>query len=289
MSVRALEQPLSAMDFQVMRITPKQAHELLEKNSVNRKLRPTLVEAYRRDMEEGRWRMTGESIQFSRTDQLLNGQHRLTALAGSKKLARRGIDFLVVTGLDDQTQGMMDQGAKRGVADALRIAHGHVKNITIVSGIARWTVAYPEIGVGSMMQALKYKVSVAEAVEAYTQQEDIAEAGERAVAFRKHVPASVTATGYTWLHMHRIDPEATNEYWGAMVDLSFGAKDDPRKAALRRLTSMATDGEFRANRLTSVAVVSVLTRSWNAWRRDEEMPTITPKGKNGIIEPVPMI
>lgn len=277
-----------AIDVQVARITPSEAHDLLEKNSVNRKLRSTLVDAYRRDMEEGRWRMTGEPIQFSRTDQLLNGQHRLTALAGSKKL-RKGVDFLVVTGLDDQTQGLMDQGAKRGVADALRIAHGHVKNVTIASGIARWTVAYPTIGVGSMLQGLKHKVSVSEAVEAYTTQPDIADAADRAVFFRGHIPVSVTAMGFTWLHMNRVDPAATGEYWGAMVDLSFGAKDDPRKAALRRLTSMAADPEFRANMQTSVGIVSILTRSWNAWRRDEAMPTITAKGKNGIIEPVKMI
>lgn len=284
MSVRALE-AVRSIDVEVTRITPKEAAALLETNSVNRKLRTPLVEAYRRDMEEGRWAMTGETIQISRTGQLLNGQHRLTALAGSKKL-RRGIDFLVVTGLDDNTQGLMDQGAKRGIADALRISQGHVKNVTIVGGIARWSIAYPELGVGSMLQQLKRKISVAEAVEAYMNQPDIADAADRAVFFRGHIPVSVTAMGFTWLHLNRIDSSANHEFWGSMVDLSFGAKDDPRKATLKRLTSMAADPEFRANMQTSVAVVSVLTRGWNAWRRGEQLPFITAKNKGGIIEPV---
>lgn len=285
MSVRALE-AVRSIDVEVRRITPKEATELLENNSVNRKLRPPLVEAYRRDMEEGRWAMTGETIQISRTGQLLNGQHRLTALAGSKKLARKGMDFLVVTGLDDTTQGLMDQGAKRGIADALRISQGHVKNITVVGGIARWSIAYPELGVGSMLQQLKRKISVAEAVEAYVSQPDIADAAERAVFFRGSIPVSVTAMGYAWLHLNRVDPEANHEFWGSMTDLSFGAKDDPRKATLKRLTGMAADPEFRANMQTSVAVVSVLTRGWNAWRRGEQVPTLWAKNKGGVIEPV---
>jgi hypothetical protein len=106
-------------------ITPAEAKELLEENRVNRKLRPGVVEAYRRDMEEGRWGDTGEPIQISRTGGLMNGQHRMTALAGS---SCEGVEFLVVRGLDDAAQTMMDQGAQRGVADALKISQGHIKN-----------------------------------------------------------------------------------------------------------------------------------------------------------------
>jgi hypothetical protein len=154
-----------------------------------------VVDAYRRDMEQGRWKMTGEPIQISRSGALLNGQHRLTAFATSDTL--KSMEFLFVTGLDDKVQVAMDQGAARGVADALKIANGHVKNVTVVSGLCRWMVAHPEPGVPGMITSLKQKISIAESVEAYDRYPEILQlAADRAVFMRKHIPVSVTALAY---------------------------------------------------------------------------------------------
>jgi len=284
MTVSALAAQNTAVDFQVARITPALAEELLEKNAVNRSLRSGVVEAYRRDMEQGRWRMTGEPIQFSRTDRLLNGQHRLTALAGSN--VTQGIEFLVITGLDDYAQELMDSGASRSISDALKI-RGHVKNVTVVASVARWLVAHPEPGMPGMLSNLKRKVSSAEAIQAFQQFPDIAVAAERAVAMKNAVPGSISALAYAWLHLNRVDPAACNEFFGAMVDLSFGVEGDPRKAALRRLQTIANDASGRGNKDTSVAVISVLTRAWNDWRRGKKINSYLARNSRGqVIEPV---
>lgn len=277
------------VDAAVVRLSPADAQRLLEKNSVNRNLRRGVVDAYRRDMEQGRWGMTGEPLQLSRTDLLLNGQHRMTALAEADV---DGIDFLVVTGLDDKVQSLMDQGATRGIVDALRMSHGgHIKNITVVSGVSRWLVAHPQPGVGNMIQDLKKKVSSAEAVQAFNDNPDIEEACDRAVSLRANgagIPGSATGLGYAYLHISRVDPAACNEFFGAMSDMSFSMKDDPRKAALRRLTQIVQDREGRgADRAAAVMAISVLTRAWNAWRRGEEMPSIMARNNKGLpIDPV---
>lgn len=273
------------IETEVKRITPALAEQMLEANSVNRNLRGGVVEAYRRDMEQGRWKMTGEAIQFSRTGRLINGQHRLTALAGSEQ--RTGVDFLVVTGLDDHAQIVMDQGAGRGVADALKIAHGDVKNVSVVAALARWMVAHPDPGVPNMLSNLKRKVSAAEAVEMFGSHPDIQEAADRAVSMKGTIPGSASGLAYSWLHLNRADPEACNEFFGAMIDLSFGVKDDPRKAALRRLQAITSDSESRGDKATSVALISVLTRSWNAWRRGEAVGSIMARNsKRQPIDPV---
>jgi hypothetical protein len=275
------------IDAQVRKISKREATELLEANAVNRKLRPRVVEAYRRDMEQGRWKMTGEPIQISRSGALLNGQHRLTAFAGSDAL--RSMEFLFVTGLDDKVQVAMDQGAARGVADALKIANGHVKNVTVVSGLCRWMVAHPEPGVPGMITSLKQKISIAESVEAYDRYPEILQlAADRAVFMRKHIPVSVTALAYVYLQLFRVDPEACNEFFGAMVDMSFSKTGDPRKAALKRLTMMANDPNHAGTSQTqSVVVISVLLRAWNYWRKGEEIDTIAGRNSKGQpIEPV---
>lgn len=271
---------LKRAEFEV--ITPAEAKELLANNRVNRKLRPGVVAAYRRDMESGRWdEGTGEPIQISQTGGLMNGQHRMTSLAGS---SCTGVEFLVVRGLEDVSQTMMDQGAQRGVADALKISQGTVKNVAIVASLTRWMVAHPDPGVPGMLTNLKRKVSAAEAVEVYLANPDIQEAADRAVGLRRAIPASQSAIAYAWLHMHRADPEACNEFFGAIADLSFGVNNDPRKAALRALTDLTTHSESRGDKGTSVAVISVLTRAWNAWRKGEELATI--RGRNSKGQPL---
>lgn len=273
-----------AIESEIKTITPEQAEQILESNKVNRTLRQGVMEAYRRDMEAGRWMMTGEPIQFSRTGDLLNGQHRMTALAGSKS---KGVDFLVITGLPDIAQTMMDQGAARGVSDALRLSQGHVKNITVVASVARWMVAHPDPGMPNMLSNLKKKVSAAEAVEVYRTNPDIQDAADRAVSMKGTIPGSSSGVAYAWLHINRADPGACNEFFGAMVDLSFSPKGDPRKAALRRLQQITNDSETRGDKATSVALISVLTRTFNAWRRGEEMTTINARNAKG--QPVPPV
>lgn len=269
------------IDAQIRKITRAEATALLETNSVNRRLRNGNVEAYRRDMEEGRWKMTGEPIQISRSGQLLNGQHRLAALAGSEKA--KSVEFLVVTGLDDKVQSAMDQGASRRVADALKISHGHVKNVTVVAGLCRWLVAHPEPGMPGMITSLKKKISTAESVEIYQKHGEVIQlACDRAVFMRKHIPVSVTALAYVYLQLFRVNPEACNEFFGAMLDMSFSKTGDPRKAALKRLTMMASDpNQAGTSQTNSVAVISVLLRAWNYWRKGEEIDTIPARNNKG--------
>jgi hypothetical protein len=138
-----------------------------------------------------------------------------------------------------------------------------------------------------MPSNLKRKVSAAEAVEVYRTNPDIQEAADRAVSMRHAIPASQTAIAYAWLHLHRANPAACNEFFGAMVDMSFSVKNDPRKAALQRLQRITTDSQSRGDKATSVAVISVLTRAWNAWRKGEEMTVIIARNKKGQpIDPV---
>src|SRR5689334_14071605 len=63
-------------------MTPYLAQVFLGLGGPNRTLNKRRVDALVRQLREGRWRATGESIIVSRTH-LVNGQHRLTAIAES--------------------------------------------------------------------------------------------------------------------------------------------------------------------------------------------------------------
>jgi hypothetical protein len=96
-------------------ITPEIARTMLEKNVGNRKPRTNTFLAYERDMRAGKWVETHEAIAVSKSGNIINGQHRLMALAR----AEVSLWFLVVTYDDAETaiQLPIDCGAKRSLAD----------------------------------------------------------------------------------------------------------------------------------------------------------------------------
>lgn len=106
-------------DFHTLSIdvTPEIAMGWLQRNDVNRPVRRKAVTQYATDLKRSLWKCTGETIKFSKTGRLLDGQHRLTAVAES------GITtaWLVNTGLDDSVFDAIDTGRGRTGSDILVI------------------------------------------------------------------------------------------------------------------------------------------------------------------------
>jgi hypothetical protein len=264
-----------------VKIDPAMATTMLTKNGVNRKIRPRVVECYAEDMLQGLWDETGETIKFSRTGRLLDGQHRLMAIIESGTT----LELLVVTGLPDKSQGSMDQGAGRTAMQALGM--NDVPNASYCASVARWELLGGEPG-PHLEQALKKKASTPRIVKTVEENPDIVVAAGKYASLKSSIPGSPTAICYTWLHLHRVDPTACDEFFFAgLVDMSFKALHDPRKAALCALQRMEReDGIGPSSKDKAFATVSVLTRAWNAWRNDEELDSIPLKKGQKIIPPV---
>ena len=122
-------------------ITPTIAKKYLERNTNNyRRIRPSVVTNYARDMENDVWMLSWDCIAFSDDGELLNGQHRLEGIVASKQpqvcYVMRGCPKDLFFG---------DTGAKRTINDYLR----H-------SGICENPVIYGNTGVGALNVMLKY-------------------------------------------------------------------------------------------------------------------------------------
>jgi hypothetical protein len=99
------------------KLTPKQAIALLERNTHNRGISWRRVEQYEQDMAAGDWVFNGEAIKVAEDGTVLDGQHRLHALASMDA----PIDTLYITGLPNQAQESLDQGKARGFHDVLKL------------------------------------------------------------------------------------------------------------------------------------------------------------------------
>ncbi|SDT87231.1 hypothetical protein SAMN04488548_12433 [Gordonia westfalica] len=79
-------------------VDPAMARRVLAKNTHNRPIKESQVVRLMAEMTSGRWKYNGEAIKWSIDDVLLDGQHRLTALARMDDNFP-AIPFLVVRGL----------------------------------------------------------------------------------------------------------------------------------------------------------------------------------------------
>lgn len=106
------------MNVQRKLITPELAAKLLKANVKNRRPKRNVVLKYAKDMIEGRWKVdTYELIKISKTDKILDGQHRLMAVVK----ANIPIYFHIVYGLEDSVFDVLDTGSVRNATDVFKI------------------------------------------------------------------------------------------------------------------------------------------------------------------------
>lgn len=103
--------------FQRLVVTGAMATEMLKNNTANRPTSRREVERLKRVLESGEWRFNGEAIKFSRSGKILDGQHRLAAIAETGISA----DVVIISGLEDEIFPTLDQGRKRTGGDVLYI------------------------------------------------------------------------------------------------------------------------------------------------------------------------
>lgn len=103
-------------------ITPDEAKEILSsKNEVNRRLEKKRVDRYANDLSNGRWETEnpqGTMIIFSENGNLIDGQHRLSAICKS------GISALWTVAIipDKANASIIDRCGNRNIGNILQIA-----------------------------------------------------------------------------------------------------------------------------------------------------------------------
>lgn len=113
-------------------ITPKFAQQLLGSNHENnRKLKPGVVQAYKRQMEKGLWAPdNGEAIKISENNSLLDGQHRLAAVIEYGQ----PVEMLIFSGIPESAMTSIDDGVKRSATDAFTINGKAMTNQSHING-----------------------------------------------------------------------------------------------------------------------------------------------------------
>ena len=122
----------SAWSAEVYKMSPKEAQLiLLERNcnkgidATNRNLKPRNVKFLGRAISEGSWKRHAGNVKFDVTGTLIDGQHRMTAIAQSNEY----VEIILEKGCDKGTTPAIDQGDNRTLTHAVQFG-GKLGKIT---------------------------------------------------------------------------------------------------------------------------------------------------------------
>lgn len=132
-----LKNKLMSITTNLETITPERAQNWLDEHNVkNRPINETNLQALLHDMKTDNFHLTGETIKFASNGDLLDGQHRLMAIAKSKKPCK----MMVMRGLSSDAFKYIDTGRTRKASDVLGIEG--IKNPSKIAAMVKFIITF---------------------------------------------------------------------------------------------------------------------------------------------------
>ena len=227
-------------------------------NHKNRPRKTSKIVQYARDMSDGMWLLTGETVAFGSDGLLKDGQNRLAACIRSGSSFKTHVAF----GIDPMAFAVMDTGANRSHSDVLSImgipnAHNVTASLKLYLS---WKSGKTNTG--------QFKITNEELRSYYINNVDD-DTIQRAVQMSQKVwkttgyPVShVGALYYNACTISKAEEDLITEFFDAMRTGVGGARS-PQKILMKHITSLRSNPSYK---LTSHDYAVLLTRAWYAYK-----------------------
>lgn len=242
-------------------ITPAMAANWLKSNANNRAPSQGVIDEYARAMQEGRWRLNGETIKIASGGRLMDGQHRLM---GCVK-ADCSFQTYVVMGVDSDTFDTVDIGKKRTAGDILGIES--CKNSVAVAAAIRWIALFRS----GMFNMANIKMP-ADEVRLFLASEPAVEASVANALAARNILAPGLCGALHYLFSVK-DREGADLFF---TDLATGSNLVPGDPVLVLREKLIRD-RMSKSKLPASELACVCIRAWNH-RRQRNSGTVVLKG-----------
>jgi hypothetical protein len=263
--------------YEVTAITPAMAKEWLQRNTHNRNLRERVVNGYATDMASGAWLEDGQSIKFAADGTLLDGQHRLAAIVQSGVTIR----LLVVRDLPNHTQDTMDTGAKRTMADVLKL-RGEAHVVILAAAllrVAKWKQGYRK----NLKRGGNATVTNRQLLEILNEHPELRRSAEIAERVRSVIALNgSTAALCHWL-FNSIDKSDCAYFFARLGDGVGLDGEDPIYALRRALANLAN----QQGRPDETHVNALVIKAWNLFREGKTVQILVWRAGGAKPEPFP--
>lgn len=252
-----------ALQAEWTRITPAMAVEYLSHAAPNRHIRKQRVEAYARDMQSHNWLVTGQPILFTGSGELIDGQHRLSAIIESGET----VELLIIRGIRPDAIKVLDSGVARTFADVL-VIEGESKSTAgvlaaLVKRMALWDTGL-YLQSGALSQILTHH-DLAQYLDKHPELRDHAHFATGTRAHPPGISASMFAAVFTLCS--RIDPDQALAFCSAWRDGTGLEAGSPILVLRERLVSGDVVGYHTTVSWLSEYKQALAFRAWNHWRK----------------------
>lgn len=247
-------------------ITPDVARKMLVGNVRNRNKKNLRVKMYADDMRRGRWRLTGDTIRFSKDGTLLDGQNRLMACIEA------GVPFVtdVKVGLEQEVMRSVDRNSPRSFADDLKIA-GY-KNSSNLASIVGGLYRYDKSGSARFIpskQAASYPMTSDDGFETLERHNGAEGAASYYSTKTRARVAPASIMGICLVICSEIDKEDAEYFFGRLSD-KVGLDDgSPILALINACERVDRMVGQTGSKDMSTAKLPLIIKAWNAYLRGD--------------------
>jgi len=114
-------------------ITPADAWDMLQHNRAGRSIRQSHVEYLANEMKSGNWQLTHQGIAIDEKGNIIDGQHRLSAII----MADRSVALFVARNVPARRYQFIDCGIKRSIGDTLHISSRDAASCLMIMSVVR--------------------------------------------------------------------------------------------------------------------------------------------------------
>lgn len=122
-------------DVHIVRLDKLLVDYLLELNTHNRNAKELVVRRYADEISRGNWRRTNQGIGVTKKGVLVDGQHRLMAVAAA---GYPPVKIELSTGLDEDAQALVDVHTRRTQVDVLKLLLNHTVTSQMTAAVNAW-------------------------------------------------------------------------------------------------------------------------------------------------------
>lgn len=231
-------------------VSPEYAKEILKGNVKNRALNARRVNALAAAIKRGEWMMNGDAVRISKGGRLLDGQHRLSAVAQSGET----VEMLIIRGLDDSVFDTIDTGGRaRGASDILQLSG--VKNASVVAAAARMIFLYKLKG--NPFHGTPEDAPTVTQIKSFCEKNEGIESAASFIAGRssvcKMIPASVAT--FCLFAMREVNHESADEFMDSINSGEGLSRGDAALALRERLLNNMMTNKVKLSRYYTAALV----------------------------------
>lgn len=262
---------------EVVTVTPKLAKEWLTHNKCNRTIREQWCLKLASDMRNGRWQFNGETIKFSISGDLLDGQHRLEACI------RANVPFetVVVFNATDDCFRTIDIGTPRRLSDSLL----DWPSARTCAAIAVALFIHDTYGIQRKNNP-RCHPSKPEALDyALQHKSEIVEAARAARGKKLQLLASSTITGTCSVLFHRQAEVLADRFFD---DVSTGVGLDRRNPAYH-LRERLQQNNAKKEKLGDLDVYALFFKAWIAYKDGKKLGALRWCNTGPSPQPFPQI